>query len=246
MRRLNRLFSVVLLVMLSGFAQVHAVTITTIALPETLYMSGSISESTISGINVGDIFDSSFSYDSDTSNAVILGGSLGTFYSYTDSWYGASGDVGSLWFDSSGSIDAFVADDLPSSSFGLIDPSLAGIVPDGNYDIFALNSYSSGLFDDADNPVGTGIDVFVMLVGYEGLFSGITPPAFPNDLLSSPELIGGMFFFDQYQDGVMTGYAYSLGEFSPVPVPAAVWLFGSGLMGLIAISRRRKQTLFIQ
>ncbi len=30
---------------------------------------------------------------------------------------------------------------------------------------------------------------------------------------------------------------------SPVPVPAAVWLFGSGLMGLIGISRRKTETV---
>lgn len=30
------------------------------------------------------------------------------------------------------------------------------------------------------------------------------------------------------------------GAVSPVPVPAAVWLFGSGLLGLVGISRRRK------
>ena len=29
-------------------------------------------------------------------------------------------------------------------------------------------------------------------------------------------------------------------KFSPVPVPAAVWLFGSGLIGLIGIARRKK------
>jgi hypothetical protein len=27
---------------------------------------------------------------------------------------------------------------------------------------------------------------------------------------------------------------------SPVPVPAAAWLFGSGLLGLVGIARRRK------
>jgi hypothetical protein len=30
---------------------------------------------------------------------------------------------------------------------------------------------------------------------------------------------------------------------SPVPLPAAVWLFGSGLMGLVGVSRRRKTTV---
>jgi hypothetical protein len=30
------------------------------------------------------------------------------------------------------------------------------------------------------------------------------------------------------------------GDVSSVPVPAAVWLFGSGLLGLIGIARRKK------
>ena len=29
-------------------------------------------------------------------------------------------------------------------------------------------------------------------------------------------------------------------EVSSVPVPAAVWLFGSGLLGLIGVARRKK------
>ena len=28
--------------------------------------------------------------------------------------------------------------------------------------------------------------------------------------------------------------------FSPVPIPAAVWLFGSGLLGLVGMARRKK------
>jgi len=32
-----------------------------------------------------------------------------------------------------------------------------------------------------------------------------------------------------------------VGQVSAVPVPAAVWLFGSGLLGLVGVSRRRKQ-----
>jgi hypothetical protein len=27
---------------------------------------------------------------------------------------------------------------------------------------------------------------------------------------------------------------------APVPVPAAVWLFGSGLLGLVGVARRKK------
>ena len=35
---------------------------------------------------------------------------------------------------------------------------------------------------------------------------------------------------------------YTFAKFSPVPVPAAVWLFGSGLLGLIGIARRKTIT----
>ena len=34
---------------------------------------------------------------------------------------------------------------------------------------------------------------------------------------------------------------YQLSEVSPIPVPAAIWLFGSGLIGLAGISIRRKK-----
>ncbi|MGI9319103.1 MAG: VPLPA-CTERM sorting domain-containing protein [bacterium] len=32
------------------------------------------------------------------------------------------------------------------------------------------------------------------------------------------------------------------GSINPVPVPAAVWLFGTALIGFIGVSRRRKVT----
>jgi len=61
--------------------------------------------------------------------------------------------------------------------------------------------------------------------------------------LSDPALEGQLLQFGF--NTVNTEYDYS-GVFydniifSPVPVPAAVWLFGSGLLGLIGIARRKK------
>lgn len=43
-----------------------------------------------------------------------------------------------------------------------------------------------------------------------------------------------------YQDLVGTAFGdFSFAAAAPVPVPAAAWLFGSGLLGLIGIARRR-------
>ncbi len=36
------------------------------------------------------------------------------------------------------------------------------------------------------------------------------------------------------------GWAVHSGDVSTVPVPAAVWLFGSGLLGLIGVARRKR------
>jgi hypothetical protein len=44
---------------------------------------------------------------------------------------------------------------------------------------------------------------------------------------------------DTFFDDDAGGITYT-GEWAVVPVPAAVWLFGSGLIGLIGIARRKK------
>ena len=35
-------------------------------------------------------------------------------------------------------------------------------------------------------------------------------------------------------------FTYTAAPISSVPVPAAIWLFGSGLLGLIGVARRKK------
>ena len=41
-------------------------------------------------------------------------------------------------------------------------------------------------------------------------------------------------------DGAFPGFNANFDLSAPVPVPAAVWLFGSGLVGLVGVARRRK------
>lgn len=57
-----------------------------------------------------------------------------------------------------------------------------------------------------------------------------------SDILSiSFDVVAGKNYFFGAEAGV-TGYTYV----SSVPVPAAVWLFGSGLLGLAGLARRKK------
>lgn len=43
-----------------------------------------------------------------------------------------------------------------------------------------------------------------------------------------------------WTENLFHAWAVHSGDVSAVPVPAAIWLFGSGLLGLIGISRRKK------
>ena len=54
-------------------------------------------------------------------------------------------------------------------------------------------------------------------------------------------LPAGMTGINVYDAGQMTIDDLSWVTTSAVPVPAAAWLFGSGLLGLVGISRRKRQ-----
>ena len=49
-------------------------------------------------------------------------------------------------------------------------------------------------------------------------------------------------FAGQYTQWDLTGTMPETGGPEPIPVPAAVWLFGSGLMGMVGVARRKKKS----
>lgn len=52
--------------------------------------------------------------------------------------------------------------------------------------------------------------------------------------------VGTEAYFAAHVGGFDDGFGVTSGKFATVvPVPAAVWLFGSGLLGLVAVSRRK-------
>jgi hypothetical protein len=65
----------------------------------------------------------------------------------------------------------------------------------------------------------------------------VTNSAISYDYIAGRRIHFGSFDFPEFTVG---GIGYFGPNFTIVPVPATVWLFGSGLLGLIGIARRKK------
>jgi len=102
------------------------------------------------------------------------------------------------------------------------DPSALGCSGPGE-----INGIAFGNFN--------GIADTVTLVGtlsFTGLSVGVSPIT-----MATNDLPAG----DWYDvDSNLMDVVYGDAEINVVPVPAAVWLFGTGLLGLIGVARRRK------
>ena len=86
------------------------------------------------------------------------------------------------------------------------------------------------------------LDDITQLLGFQAVSYG---PDWGNPDLANTALLTNNVVFDYgiYNDGTNPSITIShiiYRDISPVPIPAAVWLFGTGIIGLIGFSRRRK------
>ena len=98
---------------------------------------------------------------------------------------------------------------------------------DGSWDaevIFADMSSGGSITLSGDNS-------FVLGMTWDGGMTYYTDSNFT--LVSAPDDYRIVF-----TDGQTTGRTLAI-DVAPIPVPAAVWLFGSGLLGLVGVARRR-------
>ena len=111
-----------------------------------------------------------------------------------------------------------------------------------NGDIFE-NFQSSAL----DNGIGTSIfgntafpDDVSMAIGWD--FTLASTEAATIDILLSQSIPGSGFFLTHTDpDSLESIYLSSTLSISQVPVPAAIWLLGSGFLGLIGVARRKQK-----
>jgi hypothetical protein len=100
---------------------------------------------------------------------------------------------------------------------------------------------------ESDRPAGTTGFVVESTLGLNAVLFDIANPiieSFDNslviaaDILVSPELADALGNPDFA--GIDAGMALVDARSTVVPIPAAAWLFGSGLIGLVGIARRKK------
>ena len=104
-----------------------------------------------------------------------------------------------------------------------------------NYDAYVNPSFQATL---AVLGTGSGNPAVISTVFTDPTYDLIT--GFEADFIGGESISVGV-------EGSLSDFVYGLDTFMPitistsaVPVPAAVWLFGSGLLGLVGIARRKK------
>lgn len=231
-------------------------TINVAAAPVTIDITATIDDVTgsynASGLTIGQSMNGTFIYDTDESNAdpgaittpsTVPGHEFSSFYEFSAFPYGMSLSVPAISgsFGNSTPLGVVVNDNL-----ALTSGETNGLLADGIYDwIEILGSTTVGIclqpggvcapdeFSPADGEEWT-----LAIFADSGWFSdgSVIPDNLPATY--SALLVG--FEFDEYGAEIGSVFAsVNSVTVSAVPVPAAAWLFGSGLLGLIGVARKK-------
>ncbi len=118
-----------------------------------------------------------------------------------------------------------------------------GWVPAGISDFYYLTGMAPGtVFDPSSSTITSGLSVQLVYAGNPAMLAdnGLAPDL-PGAVINGNNYDPGFFVvMEQWENGNAIGTAFWNIPVSAVPVPAAVWLFGSGLIGLIGVARCKK------
>lgn len=109
----------------------------------------------------------------------------------------------------------------------------------------AMFTSSSGIVIQADIyqvviPLFTEFAFSITLVDSTNTaFNDMTLPLVPPDIAKFDPMPNQFEIYEQVPSGTI-GIAGIITSIYSVPVPAAVWLFGSGLLGLVCVAKRKK------
>jgi hypothetical protein len=164
---------------------------------------------------------------------------------------------GNVVFTGTGSLSTLAWAQIgQAGDFAFINPSALLVVgPTPAVNSFRFNNPDNfagptdfGLDDDIFADSGTG-DIFGLffdekiLVVPGGYVQGTAlsgTSTYNNVMLAGLGMNVGSYTWTWGRDNTADSLTLNVGSLNPVPVPAAVWLFGTALIGFIGMSRRRK------
>ena len=186
-----------------------------------------------------------------TSAQAIIYDISGTFQQYASdgsaTWGGWPDGVFGTYNDATGSISMYLDDlwgfyNIPIVGTVITTPgtySWEACLPDGSVqctapapitaDISAGQWGMHGLYNWTTSPNADLVNVWDVNVGPGGVINLSATDSDGDGVLGVAELDGAFPTFSIALDLTLT----------PVPIPPALWLFGSGLIGLIGMARRR-------
>ena len=154
-----------------------------------------------------------------------------TIYRYQGNNYEQPAGIYDTTMSLTGTVE--FATPLPPNLFGEVFPIVFSF--NDGVNTFTDEDFTSPAFGFATNPLGEIIGWEIRLNIDEGGFTSLIINS-DNTMLGGTDLI----LFDPFEGEPGFVFGNSPGSWSVVPVPPALWLFGSGLLGLIGIARRKK------
>ncbi len=197
-----------------------------------------------SGTAVDDLFTGSFRYSSDPNDSFLVenfptqvssdwlfkGGSFGGMISNGTTSTNTTGvRVGT---DSNFAVEVGAESVLFNDALVALGKSPIANIAGTLFDVWDTNSEN---FDNNGDPLG-GVSFGVSLISFNtALYTGSDFEPIPLSLLGYD--IPLFFLGELDANGVEIFSAYGILNTTVVPIPAAVWLFGSGILGLVGKKR---------
>ncbi len=232
----------------------HAMTLPINAAPFTTNITGTIDWILINNgpdaygigasiMSLGDTYDFSMTHDSDSAMFYTGSDGTGVDYDFSGSPYGGSLSINGNNFSSLTSA-LNVGNDVvlpPPPDFAVIQPLVDAGVP-SDLSGLVIDTYWMGVTSDdfswdSNGNEFQGLELSVVFLDLSGTIFNNT--LIPGSVPSLDTIDFAFFQIEQWENGDFVFQAGGMLANNYVPIPAAIWLFGSGLIGLIGLARRK-------